>query len=282
MLDRAEVLDDGRAVGWKNVTINERFFIGHFPGHPIMPGVLQVEAMKQLCELAARPVLDPEGKQDVFLKVLSRVKFRRPVLPGDRVRISVEPVANAAEPTYKATCATAGGTTSEAILTMGARPCVMPEEMPMEFDETDRKDDCPMGVGQLMDLMPHRFPFLLVDYISKIDGENIIAVKEITGNEVFFDQERDYQVMPESILCEIGAQGGCACVLSRPENAGKIALFMSIDKAESFAPVFPGDRLVVDLILPPTKSKFGKGTCIMKVGEKKVFAFSMMFAIVDP
>jgi len=281
MLDRAEVRDDGRAIGWKNVTINERFFIGHFPKHPIMPGVLQLEAMKQLCELVARPALNPEGGQDVYLKIASKVKFRRPVFPGDRVKVEVEPVPNAAEPTFKATCSTAGGATSEAVLTMGARPCVMPAEMPADFDGIDRRDDFPMNVTQLMDLMPHRFPFLLVDYVAKIDGENVIAVKEVSGNEVFFDQERDYQVLPEAVLCEIGAQGGCACVLSRPENAGKIAYFMSIDRAESFAPVFPGDRLVIDLILPPAKSKFGKGSCIMKVGEKKVFAFSMMFALVD-
>ncbi|MEZ4584898.1 MAG: UDP-3-O-acyl-N-acetylglucosamine deacetylase [Gemmatimonadales bacterium] len=81
-----------RVVGLKNVTINEPFFQGHFPGHPIMPGVLIVESMAQVGGMLMMDELDdPDGKVVYFLS-LDNVKFRRPVLPGDQLRNEVQMV----------------------------------------------------------------------------------------------------------------------------------------------------------------------------------------------
>jgi beta-hydroxyacyl-ACP dehydratase FabZ len=72
------------------VTINEPFFIGHFPGHPIMPGVLQIEAMGQVGGLLLmNSVPDPENKVVYFIG-LDKIKFRKPVLPGDQIRFELE------------------------------------------------------------------------------------------------------------------------------------------------------------------------------------------------
>lgn len=78
--------DGERCVAIKNVTINEPFFAGHFPGHPVMPGVLILEALAQTSAMHARLKLgDLEGERIVYLVGIDRAKFRRPVVPGDQL-----------------------------------------------------------------------------------------------------------------------------------------------------------------------------------------------------
>ena len=97
LVDRVDVLDrDLKAknrVGWKiraikNVTFNEPFFPGHFPHRPVMPGVLQIEAMAQAGCLA---VVDPNGPEmDVAIAGINEARFRRPVVPGDQLVLTAE------------------------------------------------------------------------------------------------------------------------------------------------------------------------------------------------
>ncbi len=91
LVDRILEIEDGkRIVGLKNVTINEPFFQGHFPGHPIMPGVLVIEAMAQVGGmLLMGAVPNPESKV-VYFTSLNNVKWRRPVKPGDQLRFELE------------------------------------------------------------------------------------------------------------------------------------------------------------------------------------------------
>ncbi len=94
LLDRVVDMVAGvAAVGIKNVTINEPFFEGHFPGHPVMPGVLIVEAMAQTAAvLAAHSAgAEAEGKLVYFMSI-ERARFRKPVTPGDTLRIHVKKV----------------------------------------------------------------------------------------------------------------------------------------------------------------------------------------------
>lgn len=91
LVDRVLEIDDNRIVTVKNVSVNEPFFNGHFPGAPIMPGVLQVEAMAQSgCILMMKhKVDDPESSLIVFTGIRS-AKFRRQVVPGDVLQMEVE------------------------------------------------------------------------------------------------------------------------------------------------------------------------------------------------
>jgi beta-hydroxyacyl-ACP dehydratase FabZ len=92
MIDRIlEFEADKRIVGLKNVTINEPFFQGHFPGHPIMPGVLLLEAMAQTGGVMALMSLPAEEvkKKVLYFMSLDKAKFRKPVTPGDQVRFEL-------------------------------------------------------------------------------------------------------------------------------------------------------------------------------------------------
>jgi beta-hydroxyacyl-ACP dehydratase FabZ len=91
LVDRIlEVTGTSRIVGVKNVTINEPFFQGHFPGHPIMPGVLIVEAMAQVGGCLMMGTMERPETRVVYFMALDRVRFRRPVRPGDQLRMEVE------------------------------------------------------------------------------------------------------------------------------------------------------------------------------------------------
>jgi 3-hydroxyacyl-[acyl-carrier-protein] dehydratase len=91
-VDRIVEIEPGkRAVGIKNVTYNEPFFPGHFPGRPIMPGVLIVEAMAQTAGvLVFNSLPEEERKKLVFFLGMDNVRFRKPVIPGDQLRMELE------------------------------------------------------------------------------------------------------------------------------------------------------------------------------------------------
>lgn len=89
LVDRIVELEEERIVGIKNVTINEPFFAGHFPEFPVMPGVLIVEAMAQVAGVLVLKSLASKQKV-VFLAAIENAKFRKPVVPGDQLRIEMK------------------------------------------------------------------------------------------------------------------------------------------------------------------------------------------------
>ncbi|HLV08973.1 MAG TPA: 3-hydroxyacyl-ACP dehydratase FabZ [Halanaerobiales bacterium] len=91
LVDRIEELQAGkRIVGIKNVTINEEFFQGHYPGHPIMPGVLILESMAQVGGFLMMQTLEKPEEKIPFFAGIDKARFRRPVVPGDTLRITAE------------------------------------------------------------------------------------------------------------------------------------------------------------------------------------------------
>lgn len=97
LVDRIIELEMGeRIVGIKNVTINEPFFEGHFPGNPIMPGVLVIEAMAQvggiLARLSVPESMKEKGNNAIYFVAIDKVKFRKPIIPGDQILFELTPM----------------------------------------------------------------------------------------------------------------------------------------------------------------------------------------------
>ena len=91
LVDRITELEaDHRIVGLKNVTMNEQFFQGHFPGAPVMPGVLIIESMAQVAGVLIYRDLPDKEKKLIYFRSIESAKFRRPVVPGDQLRIEME------------------------------------------------------------------------------------------------------------------------------------------------------------------------------------------------
>jgi len=284
LLDRVQQLDENHFIALKSVTITELHFIGHFPQHPIMPGVMEVEAIQQLAELAVWKRLDPERKYDLYIKLLTKVKFRKPNEPGDRMLIDVQITGIAdGEATVKATVTNNSGLACQAEMVLALREKIWDVPIPQGFNAYDKSEASAMQVMDIMKYIPHRFPFLFVDYVSKIEGSHFTGVKNTTVTDPVFRVYKDgYTVMTGAVQPEIAAQAGCIYVLSNPATKGKIAFFMGIEKTEFFAPIFPGDQLRLEVDMPDTAKRVGRGEGSIYVGDKLISTTQMTFAIVDP
>lgn len=91
LVDRiVEMESEKRIVGIKNVSVNEPYFQGHFPGHPIMPGVLIIEAMAQTAGVLSMHMVDEPASKVIYFMTIDKVKFRQPVVPGDELRLEMD------------------------------------------------------------------------------------------------------------------------------------------------------------------------------------------------
>ncbi len=121
LVDRLEVEVPGvKGVGTKNVTMNEEFFQGHFPGNPVMPGVLQIEAMAQTAgAVVVANIEDYKNKKfGVFFMSIDGVKFRKPVKPGDQLKMHVEKIKDRGKIfVFRGECMVDGKVVSEAEFT---------------------------------------------------------------------------------------------------------------------------------------------------------------------
>jgi len=290
MVDRLMIDSDAQsAVGIKAVSIGEPYFQGHFPGSPIMPGVLQVAAMIQAGSALVRACRPDTSDRPPVCVGLRRVKFRTPVLPGDRLRIEAALAETADQGEYVVKASVFKGSTraSQGEILLADEPqstvAADTDAMIAAADAENPEDDAGdvLDVQQIMEVIPHRFPFLLVDRLVHMDAGagRVVGMKNVSSAEPYFQGAAEAAV-PPFLLPEMAAQTGCMLALCRPENKNKLAYFMSIDDAKFLAPVIPGDTLLIELSVEG-RGRFGRAAANLRVGDRTVASTEIKYAVVD-
>ena len=140
-----------------------------------------------------------------------------------------------------------------------------------------------LDINEVMQILPHRYPFLMLDRIVKFEGDNkCTGVKSVTINEPFFPGHfPGHPVMPGVLQLEAMAQVASILLLRKPENQGKIGYFMSADKVKFRKPVMPGDTLFIEAEALKIRSNIGSARCRCIVNDEVVSEAELKFALLS-
>jgi UDP-3-O-[3-hydroxymyristoyl] N-acetylglucosamine deacetylase / 3-hydroxyacyl-[acyl-carrier-protein] dehydratase len=144
------------------------------------------------------------------------------------------------------------------------------------------QDGATLDITQILKVLPHRYPFLMIDRVTKIDGNNITAMKNVSFNEPYFQGHfPNHPIMPGVLQLEAVAQAAGILMLKQVENAGKLAYFMSAENVKWRKPVRPGETLVIDVELTKSRGKIGKAKGVCTVDGETVSEAEVTFMLVD-
>jgi len=138
-----------------------------------------------------------------------------------------------------------------------------------------------MNIMEIMDCIPHRYPFLLIDGVEILEsGKKAVGCKNVTMNEPFFQGHFPQEpVMPGVLILEALAQVGAVLLLSEPDFQGKTAYFAGVDKARFRRKVVPGDVLRLEIEITKIRRSFGAGKGIATVNGEKAAEAEILFSI---
>ena len=138
-----------------------------------------------------------------------------------------------------------------------------------------------MDQKQIMEIIPHRDPFLLIDTIEEMEvGKRVVATKHMKPDEFWFKGHfPDYPVVPGVLMLEMCAQAGAVAMLAMPENKGKIGFFGGVKEAKFRRQVVPGDTLRIEVEIIKVKGPVGVGKAIATVNGEKAVSAEISFAI---
>jgi 3-hydroxyacyl-[acyl-carrier-protein] dehydratase len=147
----------------------------------------------------------------------------------------------------------------------------------------DGKLKLPLEIQDIKRILPHRYPFLLVDRIVELEEDHrIVGIKNVSSDERYFIAgPGGVPVLPASILTEAMAQAGAVLILSKPENLSRLIYFMGIDRVRYRRPVTAGDQVFLEAIVLRLRSKMGSLRGIARVDGKVVCEGQMTFALGD-
>lgn len=140
-----------------------------------------------------------------------------------------------------------------------------------------------LNVDEIKKIIPHRYPFLLVDKIVELEeGKKAVGIKNVTVNEPFFQGHfPDYPLMPGVLIVEAMAQVGAVAMMTVEENKGKLGVFTGIDKVRFRKEVRPGDTLKMEVEMINMRRGIGKAEAKAYVGDELACSGTLMFALVD-
>ncbi|WP_066070583.1 3-hydroxyacyl-ACP dehydratase FabZ [Neobacillus soli] len=138
-----------------------------------------------------------------------------------------------------------------------------------------------LDIDQIKEIIPHRYPFLLVDRILEVeDGKRAVGIKNVSANEEFFNGHfPDYPVMPGVLIVEALAQVGAVAMLKKEENRGRLAFFAGIDGCRFKKQVKPGDQLRLEVEIVRLRGPIGKGKAVATVDGELVCEAEITFAL---
>jgi UDP-3-O-[3-hydroxymyristoyl] N-acetylglucosamine deacetylase/3-hydroxyacyl-[acyl-carrier-protein] dehydratase len=142
----------------------------------------------------------------------------------------------------------------------------------------------PLDINRIREILPHRYPFLLIDRVLELDYENsrVVAVKNVTANEPFFQGHfPNRPIMPGVLIIEAMAQAGGVLLLSLEQNAGKQVYLSAINEAKIRRPVVPGDQLVIETQIMKIKGRSGRVESRVTVDGQRAAEATLLFTMVD-
>src|SRR5215475_13361941 len=139
----------------------------------------------------------------------------------------------------------------------------------------------PLDYAAIERILPHRYPFLLVDRVTDFEPDRrIVGIKNVSLNERYLWHGPDEQpVLPPTILTEAIAQVGAILILAKPENEGKLPFFMGIEKVRYRTPVRPGDTVEIEAVVKRLRSRMGVLSGAARVNGQVVCDGTMAFAL---
>lgn len=146
---------------------------------------------------------------------------------------------------------------------------------------TEIKNLLRLEINEILKLLPHRYPFLLVDRVVELEPEKrIVGIKNVTINEPFFmGHFPQNPIMPGVLLIEAMAQVGAILILSKPENQGKILYLVGVDNARFRRPVVPGDQMRIEMVVTSLRSVIGKASGKVWINDAIAAEAEITFAL---
>ncbi len=137
-----------------------------------------------------------------------------------------------------------------------------------------------LSFTEIQKILPHRYPFLLIDRVTEVSAERVVGIKAVSGNEPFFQGHfPGYPVMPGVLIVEACAQMGAIMLLQQPEFAGRLAFLTGLEGWRFRRQVVPGDTLQITVTALQLRDNFGKSRAEVRVEGELAAGGEILFAI---